>query len=58
MYSPLKQFLVPYLSIVFAAILSVGFYAFLAIPYSLGGHPGDAPMAKAPIQAATPSTTT
>lgn len=41
MNSDLRQFVTRYLSLVFAVLMSVSFYAFLAIPYSLGGHPGE-----------------
>ena len=41
MNSHLKQFVTQYLTVVFATLLSVSFFAFLSIPYSLGGHPGE-----------------
>ncbi|MDD5481021.1 hypothetical protein [Rhodoferax sp.] len=37
----LKAFVLKYLSVVFATLMSVSFFAFLAIPYGLGGHPGE-----------------
>lgn len=41
MNTHLKLFITKYLTIVFATLMSVSFFAFLAIPYGLGGHPGD-----------------
>jgi hypothetical protein len=54
MYSPLKQFVTSYLSVVFAALLFVGVFTFLAIPYGLGTHPGDGSAAQAASVAAAP----
>jgi len=48
MNSDLRQFATKYLSVVFACLMSVSFVAFVSIPYSLGGHPGDDAMAQAP----------
>lgn len=48
MNSHLKQFVTQYLTIVFATLMSVSIFAFLAIPYSLGGHPGDERVSQAP----------
>lgn len=53
MNSHLKQFVTQYLTVVFATLMSVSFFAFLAIPYSLGGHPGDEPVAQTAVQAPT-----
>lgn len=41
MNSDLRQFATKYLSVVFATLMSVSFFAFLSIPYSLGAHPGE-----------------
>ncbi|BCO28961.1 hypothetical protein MIZ03_3871 [Rhodoferax lithotrophicus] len=41
MNTHLQQFVTKYLSVVFATLMSVSFFAFLAIPYSLGAHPGE-----------------
>jgi hypothetical protein len=48
MNSHLKLFITKYLNVVFAILLSVSFFAFLAIPYSLGGHPGDERVSQGP----------
>ncbi len=41
MNSDLQHFVTQYLSVVAAALLCVSVVAFLTIPYSLGGHPGE-----------------
>jgi len=41
MNSDLQHFVTKFLSVVFATLMSVSFVAFLSIPYSLGGHPGE-----------------
>ena len=41
MNSYLLRFIKHYLTLVVGVLLLVSFFAFLAIPYSLGGHPGD-----------------
>ena len=51
MNSDLRQFATHYLSLVFATLMAVSFFAFLAIPYSLGGHPGDDALAQNPTPA-------
>jgi len=51
MNTHLKQFLVKYLSVVFGTLMSVSFFAFVAIPYSLGGHPGEDKVAQTTLQA-------
>jgi len=51
MNTHLKQFLVKYLSVVFGTLMSVSFFAFVAIPYSFGGHPGEAKVAQTTLQA-------
>lgn len=48
MNSDLRQFATKYLSVIFATLISVSFFAFLAIPYSLGGHPGEDAVAQTP----------
>ena len=47
----IRQFLAMYLPIVFGSLLLVGFFAFIAIPYVLGGHPGEDSMAETTLQA-------
>jgi hypothetical protein len=51
MHSDLRQFASRYLTIVFATLMSVSFVAFLSIPYSLGGHPGDLRVPQSLVQA-------
>ena len=41
MNSCLLRFIKQYLTVVFATLVWVSVFAFLAIPYSLGGHPGE-----------------
>jgi len=48
MNSDLQNFVSHYLSIVLGTLMAVSFFAFVAIPYSLGGHPGDENLAQAP----------
>jgi len=48
MNSHLKLFITQYLTVVFATLISVSFFAFLAIPYGLGGHPGEARISQGP----------
>lgn len=45
----LRLFLQQYLSVVLAALVPVILIAFLTIPVSLGGHPGEERSADAPI---------
>jgi len=47
MNSDLRNFVTQYLSIVFGSLMSVSFFAFVAIPYSLAGHPGEHLIAQA-----------
>lgn len=49
MQPDLRQFLAKYLSLVFATLMSVSFFAFLSIPYSLGGHPGEQAVAESAV---------
>jgi hypothetical protein len=37
----LHRFVTKYLSVVFATLMAASFFAFVSIPYSLGGDPGD-----------------
>lgn len=37
----LLRFIKHYLTLVFGVLMVVSFFAFLAIPYNLGGHPGE-----------------
>jgi hypothetical protein len=41
MHQDLRNFVVLYLRVVVVALLPIALTAFLSIPYSLGGHPGD-----------------
>ena len=41
MNSDLRQFVTQFLSVVVTTLMVVSLVAFLSIPYSLGGHPGD-----------------
>jgi hypothetical protein len=50
MNSHLKQFLAKYLAIVLGTLMMVSFFAFVAIPYTLGGHPGENAMAQTLMQ--------
>ena len=54
MNTDLREFIGHYLSIVFSTLLMVGFCAFLAIPFHLGGHPGEEPVAHNHVQAPLP----
>lgn len=49
MPSTLRLFLRQYLGIVGAALLPVFFTAFVSIPLSLGGHPGEPRVASAMV---------
>lgn len=49
MHPVLHLFVRQYLGIVCAALLPVFFTAFMTIPFSLGGHPGDPRIAEALI---------
>jgi len=49
MNSYLRAFLQQYLGVVLATLVPVILIAFLTIPVSLGGHPGEALGANAPI---------
>lgn len=53
MNSDLKQFARKYLSIVTSTLMLVSFFAFVSIPYSLGGHPGEVNLAQASVEAPT-----
>ena len=55
MNSELRQFVSKYLAIVFSTLMLVSFFAFLAIPYGLGGHPVDEDMAQQAVPAPTQS---
>ncbi len=55
MNSELRQFVSKYLAIVFSTLMLVSFFAFLAIPYGLGGHPGDEDMAQQAVPVPTQS---
>jgi hypothetical protein len=48
MNSSLQLFIRQVLGVVLAALVPVVLVAFLSIPYSLGGHPGEARSAAAP----------
>ncbi len=41
MNSYLLRFIKQYLTVVFATLMAVSVFAFLVIPYNLGGHPGE-----------------
>ena len=41
MNASLLRFIKHYLTVVFFTLMLVSFFAFLVIPYSLGGHPGE-----------------
>lgn len=41
MNSYLLRFIKHYLTVVFSTLMLISFFAFLIIPYSLGGHPGE-----------------
>jgi len=41
MNADLKQFVVSYLRVVAMALMPLAVTAFLAVPYILGGHPGE-----------------
>lgn len=49
MHSDLRHFVTRYLSIVFGTLMAVSFFAFVAIPYNLGGHPGEEHVTQAPM---------
>ena len=49
MHPVLRLFIRRYLGVVCAALLPVIFAAFLSIPLSLGGHPGEPRAVDAPI---------
>jgi hypothetical protein len=49
MQADLKSFLVAYLRMVLIALVPIVLTAFMSIPYSLGGHPGE------PIATAQPA---
>jgi hypothetical protein len=49
MNSDLNQFVTKYLLIVAATLMSVSFVAFVSIPYSLGGHPGEEQALQTPV---------
>ncbi|MDD5028373.1 MAG: hypothetical protein PHH58_02555 [Rhodoferax sp.] len=53
MNSDLKQFASKYLSLVAGTLMVVSFVAFISIPYSLGGHPGESNVARASVDAPT-----
>jgi hypothetical protein len=41
MNANLKDFIKSYMGVVLMTLLPIALTAFLSIPYSLGGHPGD-----------------
>ena len=41
MNTDLKDFMVSYLRVVLGTLMPIALVAFLSIPYSLGGHPGE-----------------
>jgi hypothetical protein len=41
MNADLKNFMAAYLRIVLMTLMPIALVAFLSIPYSLGGHPGE-----------------
>lgn len=45
MHPELKQFITQYVAVIGAAMLPVIVVAFLSMPYTLGGHPGEARIA-------------
>ena len=49
MNSDLRQFATQYLSVVVATLMAVSLVAFLSIPYSLRGHPGDLRVSQSPV---------
>jgi len=53
MNSDLKQFAIQYLSVVTATLMLVSFFAFVSIPFSLGGQPGEVNLAQASAEAPT-----
>lgn len=53
MNSDLKQFVIKYLSVVTATLMLVSFFAFVSIPFSLGGQPGEVNLAQADVDAPT-----
>ncbi|MDR3369138.1 hypothetical protein [Rhodoferax sp.] len=57
MNSDLHQFVSKYLSVVFATLMAVSFFAFVSIPYGLGADPGDVRAAErlAQAEAQTPA---
>jgi hypothetical protein len=55
MNASLRMFIYQYAGVVLAALVPVIFTAFLSIPYSLGGHPGDARTSAASSSTARPS---
>lgn len=50
MNNDLRQFVMPYLTIVLGTLMVVSFVAFLSIPYSLGSHQGDARVTQESVQ--------
>ena len=42
MNADLKNFMATYVRVVLMTLMPMALTAFLSIPYSLGGHPGDA----------------
>lgn len=50
MDSSLRLFIRQYIGVVFATLVPIVLVAFLSIPYTLGGHPGDERIANAPIE--------
>lgn len=56
MNTHLKQFITKYLTVVFATLMSVSFVAFLSIPYSLGGHPGEEAVAQTSMSVSVATT--
>ena len=57
MNSYLLRFIKHYLTVVFATLMAVSVFAFLVIPYNMGGHPGDERVAEqvpTPVKVAEP----
>jgi hypothetical protein len=55
MNSHLKQFVVKYLTVVFATLMSASFVAFLSIPYNLSSHFSDEAAAQTSLSTPAPT---
>jgi len=42
MFTPLRAFICQFVGVVAAALVPVALVAFLSIPFTIGGHPGEA----------------